>query len=163
MRPHTDPERLRSFDALPEEQRRTLLPHLRECASCRERWAAEDSSRLFSLLTLDAVPHSVLEQLSERVERALPQARAVRPIYAVAGLAASLVLASLIGWYASSFRHGGPATAPKGRIVDVQSVLEASAPVRGIELLSSPGNAQVVGLDLGDTQVVMIFDEEMGI
>ena len=36
-------------------------------------------------------------------------------------------------------------------------------PVRGIELLSSPGDAEVVDFAIGDAQVVMIFDEELDI
>ena len=37
------------------------------------------------------------------------------------------------------------------------------APERGLELISSPGEAEVVDFALGDTQVVMIFDKALDI
>jgi hypothetical protein len=39
----------------------------------------------------------------------------------------------------------------------------APAPSDGIELISSPGDAQVMEFTVGETQIVMIFDEAMDI
>jgi len=49
----------------------------------------------------------------------------------------------------------GPPPSELARIADGERAL----PAAGVELLSSPGAARVVDLTVGETQVVMIFDE----
>jgi hypothetical protein len=144
-----------------------LLSHLAHCAACRAEVAATDPSRLFDLLALEPVPSELLERLSFAVEEAVDGAEAGLPggpaaawrrvRWPAASLAASLVLAGFLATYVSrrdaelQVAPAPPATAVAGTA--------ATAP--GFELLSSPGEAQVVDLAVGEVRLVMIFDAEL--
>jgi hypothetical protein len=144
--PHVDPRRL---DALPEPQRRPALAHIAGCARCRSALAGADPSRLFALLALAEPPGDGLARLELRLGEQLPSATpALRRRGALLPVAASLLLAGLCGAYVLWGQR--PATAPR---------ISAAVPAMDLELLSSPGEAQVHELVVGDTHLVMIFDE----
>lgn len=161
MNEHVDPGGLRDPETLPESRRRELLAHAAGCAECRRRLAAEDPSGLFALLAVQPLPAGALERLSQRVEDELSRqaapGRAGRNWRVTASIAASLLLAVLFGTYVSR-RDVGPLPARAAA-----PVVEALAPPRGIELMSSPGRAEVVDVEVGGTRVVMIFDKELKI
>jgi hypothetical protein len=154
-----------------EAERSELLAHLVHCAACRDVVGTKDPSRLFGLLALEPVPPVQLDRLAAAVEEALeeheeheasgsgagavPAPRRVRWLPA-ASLAASLVLAGLLATYVSR-RDAAQQTEP--RAVAARPAVPTTAP--GFELLSSPGEARVVDLAVGEVQLVMIFDEEL--
>jgi hypothetical protein len=96
-------------------------------------------------------------------------------------VAAALLLAGFFGGYllapgspvpperiASTPGQAGPVLAGRQapvEIVDPAAALERfdREPVTGVELLDSPGSGQLVNVSVGETQVVMIFDEALDI
>lgn len=147
------------WDAAAPDERDRWLAHIDSCDACRQRWLAEDPSRLFLALRDDAVPQSVLEAVSAGVSAAIRDeapgrrrtARRVRLVAAAAGI----VLALAVAWW-SGF---GPASTDP---TPVAFQGPDGVPDRaGVQLLTSPGAAQVVDLTVGDTQVVMIFDDQL--
>jgi len=161
MNEHVDPGGLRDLETLPEARRRELLAHAAGCAECHRRLAGENPANLFALLAVQPLPAGALERLSQRVDgevsRRAATKRASGSWRAVASIAASLLLAVLFGTYVSQ-RDMGPIPARAAALE-----LEALAPPRGIELMSSPGQAEVVDIEVGGTRVVMIFDKELNI
>lgn len=168
MSAHPSRERLAAFAGGRRTSRREeLLRHLAECAACRSPWLDEDPTRIFALLSLEPVSEHLLERLTRDVNRAVereaPSARPVRRIYAVAAIAAALVLAAAFGieW------TRGPATLVEPRVETLEAFAEPppgpSLPHPGIDLIESPGTAQVLDLSVGETQFVMIFDEALDI
>ena len=171
MTGHPSPQRLSELETAVGESRRELLEHVRDCADCRATVLAEEPSRLFALLTLDAVPPEILDRLSRRLdERPAAPRRPGRPLAAVLSLAASIVLAGFLGSYLLSHPPqeitalAVPPTADpvwvSSRPAQPQSARQAG-PVHGVELLSSPGAGKLVNLSVGETRVVMIFDEAL--
>lgn len=171
MSTHPAAERLAALaHERPGPGRDALLRHLAGCASCRAGWLAEDPSRLFALLSVEPVSELALERLSRNVSRAVareaPPARAIPRRYAVAAIAAALMLAALMGieWTRRPLAPsrpaavGGPAV---GALTGPEPVPRFPQP--GIQLIESPGAAQVLDLSVGDTQFVMIFDEALDI
>ena len=138
-------------------EREQHLRHARECAACREKLLAGRPERLFMLLASEEQPAERLERLTADVMRQIEReqtGRRMRPrLRALVPVAASVALAGFFGIY-TTLQQDGAQTLP---------VLEASAPSEGIELISSPGEAQVMEFTVGETQVVMIFDEAMDI
>jgi hypothetical protein len=134
------------------ESRRRWLEHIRDCRSCRDRWIAEDPSRMFVLLGEVEPDRAILDEVSGGVMAAIrsePAATRWAPAAMLARsaalLAAGILLAALLLPFA-----GGPAP---GR--SQEEMLSRAE----VEVLSSTGSTQVVDLTVGDTQVVMIFDE----
>lgn len=169
MKTHLAQLDVREFDSLAPQRRHEVLQHVERCPSCRAELMASDPSRLFSLLALEPVPRQALETLSARVRTEIErhEGRGARGRgWSVAGsLAASLLLAGLFTGYLATrpalpvLVPGGPAT----DVVDVELLHGRTPRPGGIELISSPGEAQVLELSVGETQVVMIFDEELDI
>jgi len=163
MSDHLRRHQFAAFDALADDQRGAALDHLRECAVCRAAWLAEDGSRVFALLARVPFPEDRLERLSERVDAALDglEARvpAQRGVFRVTSIAASLLLAVALG--AVLWNHELPANRVAG--LDPISVLPPfEEDVAGIRLVASPGGeAQVLDLSIGGTQILMIFDESI--
>lgn len=151
------------LDESPGPARSELLLHLRDCPACRAWLASRDPSRLFALLALEPVPAAFLERLTAAVDQAVPRV-AGRSTgverWGLASLAASLVLASLVGAY---LWEREAATVPSGSAAErlVEAVEQPAGPA--FELLSSPGTAtvQVLDLPLGDSRLVMIFDKDL--
>jgi hypothetical protein len=170
MTPHPDAVRFQRFDNLPADERTALLGHVRECADCRRRLAGGDPSRLFALLALETPPAAALNRLSAGLNRELDRVARSRSgpgrLRSAASIAAALVLAAFLGSYALRQSAPGRAVAadvrPSGDAATL-AAYEAPAPAEGVELLSTPGQAQVMELAIGDTQVVMIFDEALDI
>ena len=162
MNDHLQRHQLTAFDALADDQRAAALDHVRECAVCRAAWLAEDGSRVFALLARAPLPEDRLERLSERVDAALdrlpPRVPARRDMFRVASIAASLLLAVALG--AVLWNHELPAE----RVVAVDEtdmLPPLDEDVAGIRLVASPGEAQVLDLSIGGTQILMIFDESI--
>ena len=162
MSRHPEPSMLGRLAELSGDDRERIVQHLDGCARCRARVSEQDPSALFALLSLETVPQDALDRLSARVASALAEGRTVRPRFTyrwAAALAASVLLAAFFVGYLLR-------EAPPAEHVELSPVPEfvlPDAPERGIELLSSPGTAQLVGFTVGETQVVMIFDEELDI
>jgi len=119
---------------------------------------------MFALLAREPIPDTVLEKVSAgvaatiREETERSEARQARAWPVAAGLvAATLVLAALLmPWL-------GPGTTPeKVAPALVRSGDDPTLPASyglGVEVLSTDGAVQVVDVTVGETQVVMIFDE----
>jgi len=141
--------------------RAELLGHLALCARCRAEVAADDPSRLFALLALSEPPPGALERLSREVQRATAVSAAPRRRrWRAAGgaVAASLALAAALGGFLwRSIPPAGHALA----VARPASAVEAK-PVTMIEL-SQPPSAQMLDMSIGDTQLILIFDEALDI
>jgi hypothetical protein len=167
MSNHPDLRRLTDHVDLRAAERHEILTHLRGCAGCRSELAGRDPSLLFSILALEPVPSDVLERVSRRAEAAIAREKlrsATRRTYAWGSLAASILVAGLFGAYFWTQR-GLDAPPDRPAVVDVIAAPapDAAMPAGMIELLDSPGSADVVEMTVGDVEVVMIFDEAMGI
>jgi hypothetical protein len=158
-------------DLAPTERSR-LLAHVRDCAACRADLASHDPSLLFSALALEPVPAEILDRVSRGAASAIGRERrraATRRVYAWGSLAASILIAGLLGGYVWTQRDLEPPRSPRPEIVDAvrapapEPAEPAAMPAAMIEILDSPGNADVVEMTVGDVEVVMIFDREMGI
>lgn len=166
MNGHPDPRFLREPDLLPARERGELLDHAAGCAACRLLLVKSDPSRLFALLARTPVPASVVGRLAERIEppaaRAAGAAPTVSPLRSYASLAASLLLAAALGAYSlwTPFDPTDPATSTIAMVpgLAAHDVEESGGSVR---LLSSPGQAQVIDLSVGETRVTMIFDGDL--
>jgi len=162
MTPCPDRSAWARFDDLDGARRASVLEHARGCAACRRSLLAGDPSRAFALLGARPVPPAVLRHVSTGVASALasgsPSAsEGTARRVAVAGWAAALLLAAGVAGLLS-----GPAESPatsNSPAARAAMTADEVGPQAGVEVLSSPGNAQVVDLAVGDAQVVMIFDE----
>ena len=169
MTTHLDPIDVRGFDSLVPQRRQEVLEHVERCPACRAELIASDPSRLFALLALEPIPAEALEALSGRVTAELDRQDDRRGTGArwglVGSLAASLLLAGLFSGYLAT-RPALPtldARGPATDVVEIEPSLGRTSSPGGIELISSPGEAQVLELSVGETQVVMIFDDELDI
>ena len=163
MNDHLQRHQIAAFEALADDQRAAALDHVCECAMCREAWLAEDGSRVFALLARAPLPKDRLEQLSERVDRALdrlePRVPARRDVFRVASIAASLLLAAVLG--AMLWNHEMPAKRV-AELDEIDMLPPLEEEVAGIRLVATPGGeAQVLDLVIGETQILMIFDESI--
>ena len=167
MNGHPDPGRFERFDRLSAAARSELLDHAAGCAACRERLLEDDPTRLFALLSVAPLPDEAMARLSSGLEAELDRAAPPRPglprLRAAAGLAASLILAGFLGLYLTGVPRPEPSLAVVPAIPSAILASEREAPAGGVELISSPGEAQVLELTIGDTQVTMIFDEALDI
>ena len=139
------------------------LRHATTCASCQQELLAGRSEKLFSFLALESPPAEQLERMTAevmgRIETESSSHGFMQRMKALLPAAASIVLAGMFGIYTTIDR-----VQPQiGMAAAVEPYLEASAPSEGIELISSPGDAQVMEFTVGETQVVMIFDEALDI
>ncbi len=160
---HEHPElRLLLADDTASPRREELLRHLQGCAACRAAVAAEDPSRLFALLALEAVPEGLLDRLSENVATAIaaepgavPAKRSFRRRWA--SIAASLLLAGAFSTYLldRDGKETEPASAPVAFVVEERKAEQA------FELISSRETAEWIDFSVGGERVVMIFDEEL--
>jgi hypothetical protein len=144
----------------PDRSRLEALDRARVSAAERARLTAEEPTAIFGLLALNTPPRDALERLSRRVDAALDRTpRRTGRWRAVAAVAAALILAGIF-----AVELPGPDDPPtRVDMAEIHRLLDRHAPVRSIELLSSPGTAEVVDFAVGDTEVVMIFDEKLGI
>ncbi len=171
MTGHPDLTPILRGDELPRAERQELLAHLRSCSGCRARMADEDPSTLFSLLALEPVPDTVLARVSRgaadgiaRESRRISTRRAA----ALGSLAASVLLAAVLGVYLRS-QTGSPTAPPiPVQLVDVvetdaTSDAESAISAGFFEVLDSPSSADVVRMAVDEVDFVMIFDEELDI
>ena len=102
MSRHPEPQLLRRLGCLPEAERRELLAHAAECATCRAELTREDPASVFALLALRETPEHSLELLSRRIDQEIDTLPVVRPagprVAMLASFAASLLLAGIFGW-----------------------------------------------------------------
>ncbi len=147
------------FDEASGAHRAVLLDHVLSCARCRAALVASDPSHLFALLALKPAPPDVLEDVSAAVAAEVREDVPTRQARVrVAAWAAALLLAML-----AAKALFGPLRAPTGSKLPGLTPPESAGVRAGVELLSSPGSARVVDLAVGDTQVVMIFDERLNL
>ena len=167
MSAHPDPALFERFDLLSAAKRSELLGHAAECGACRERLAEGDPSRLFALLAVQPLPGEALDRLGSGLDAALDRIAAPGPapfrFRAAAGLAASLALAGLLGAYLTLSPGPDPALVALPSTPPAMLAREREVPAGGVQLISSPGEAQVLELTIGETQVTMIFDEALDI
>jgi hypothetical protein len=154
------------WDSASAAEREAWVTHVDACAECRARWLADDPSLMFALLAREPIPDAVLDAVSDTVAAEIrhdekrPAANRFRawPVAAALAAAALLLVAILVPW-------SGPGTESRdvGPVVELP-IDDAAVPASlglGVEVLSTPGRAQVVDLTVGEMQVVMIFDEEV--
>lgn len=144
------------WDLAPEEHRRRWLEHAAGCTPCRVLWIAGDPSRVFAFLGdepagSEEAEEAALERVHEAVSRAIRPARPVRHLlrFAAAAVLAAALLFPATAWL---FRERGGD--PGGTVAEAIPL----RPLADVEVLDTPGEAQVIDLSVGDTQVVMIFD-----
>jgi hypothetical protein len=176
---HLTQQTLDGFDLLAGEQRQGVLQHARTCAACRIRLVSEDPGRLFALLSTDPLPEVTLDRLSERIQAGLvdrpEQPRTNRGWFAVAAIAASLVFVILVGVLSSrqaplteltelpELNETSEQALATVTPIEIEEAAAQPAPMHSVELISSPGEAQLVDFAIGDIQVVMIIDRELDI
>jgi len=156
VRPHPDPEVLAAADGLAPDARMELLRHVAECSACRGIYVASDPARLFGLLAARPLPAARLDEVSAGVAAAIDsgaRSGGSRAARAATAIAASLVLAALTLFLTED--------RPRGRAVAPFAGFAGVTPAASLTLLDSPGEARVMDLTMGDTQVVMIFDREL--
>jgi hypothetical protein len=115
------------------------------------------------LLSRAEIPEQRLNELSVRVSRAvdgLETAPAQRRMgFGAAAIAASVLLAAFVG--AALWTHEIP-QGPHARLENIVPLQPLDEGVAGMRLVASPGEeAQVFDLKIGETQVLMIFDESI--
>lgn len=147
------------WDAASRDERDRWRRHLDACPACHERWLAEDPSRVFLALQDDSIPDAVLDAVSAGVsatirEDAAGRRRTARRMRFVAA-AAGIVLAVAVTWWGGL---GPTDDAPAPIALEGPRPAPARA---GVQLLTPPGAVQMVDLTVGETQVVMIFDDRL--
>ena len=168
MNDHPEVKLLDRYEALSAAQRGDLLRHAERCATCRRRLAEADPTRLFALLSRLPVSEGALNRLTIGLDRELDRDDPKRPgsrwLGAVASIAASLALAAVLGSFALRLAADLPvASVPAPAMGGVVLAREGEPAPGGLQLIFSPGEAQVMELSIGETQVVMIFDEALDI
>jgi len=168
MSVHPDLRPLVEGADLPVAERRNILNHVRDCAPCRAELAGHDPSLLFSCLTLEPIPDGLLDRVSARAGAAIDRERRhrrSRRALAWGSLAASFLVGGLFLAYAWSQRGSVPAAPTRAATSETAPAgfLGAAVPAGMIEILDSPGSADVVEISVGDVEVVMIFDEALKI
>ncbi len=162
MGEHLTQAEIAGFDAMTEERRSVVLEHVAECPACRAAWLEEDGSRLFSLLSRAPVPEPRLEERSARVGSALDElapAATGRLRFRIASIAASLLLAAVLGGVLWNHEWPDGRAATPGQI---ESLPVLNEEVAGMQVVETPGeDSQVLNLNVGGTQIVMIFDESI--
>ncbi len=155
----THPNPPTDWDSATAPDRSCWIEHAAVCPECRDSWIAGDPSLVFALLAdcpaVDEVAEQeALDRLSAGIRREI---LAVRPSGRLIRLAAAAVLAAALlappaAWLLRDRPDAGIRTV---------AVAEPVPPLAVVELLSSPGEARVIDLSVGDTQVVMIFDPRL--
>lgn len=158
---HLDRDVLARFENLRAQERHEVLAHTQRCGDCRRRLAEACPSYLFALLGSEAIPSGALDRLSARINDEIDRLEDVNrrgrwPAWW--SMAASLLLGAIIG----GFLLVQP-DAPAVRRAQLPDLTGPDEPIRAIEVLSTPSEAQVLDLMVGDTEIVMIFDEELDI
>ena len=147
-----DGSTLDEFDSLEGDRRRDVLAHVAGCSACRRVLMQENPSRIFALLAFAPVEAVALEAVSAAVSVQLTSGKARHRSWApVAGWAAAAILAVFAG-----LSLWGPLQPSDRGGFETASVLEPRADVH---VLSPADPRQIVDLTVGDSQVVMIFDE----
>lgn len=158
----TSHPRMPEWDTAPAVERRRWMGHVESCSRCRDRWLGEEPSRLFSLLEEAPVDREILDDLTDGVlEEIGGIPRKGIGSRTVAVLAASFILAVLALPFLMVTGTTGPATSPviAENAIPPAGLYEPTA--AGVEILSTPGTARVVDMTVGETKVVMIFDERL--
>ncbi len=173
--PHPDAREYERLDELTEVRRREVLLHAETCAACRESLTRHDPTAIFALLSLTPIPEFSLARLGREIDSAIDNAPPAQGFgwRVVASVAASLLLAVFFGYQALQVEPvriaetadtvAGPPVGSEAASRGILLPVLGSAPERGLELISSPGEAEVVDFSLGDTHVVMIFDKALDI
>lgn len=150
------------FDELDRTARAVAVEHAAGCAECRARLLAVDPTRAFVLLAGLPIPPGRLDRFSVDLGREIDRLSgraAPQPLRTVASIAASIALAvALVGLVGE---REGTGIADRA---EVGVGATSAEPAYGhVDLLSSPGEAQVLDLRVGGTQVVMIFDKDLAL
>jgi anti-sigma factor RsiW len=163
---HPDAGTIERLAELPPAERRRVADHLGRCVECRCRLAADDPSRIFSLLGTRFLPAGLLDEVSAAVSETIRGGERREPLRTawlrVGSLAAGLALAAFlgIGLAGSPEPVAGPAAALE--VAAPTSVATKARPARlGLDLRDADAMVQVLDLTVGETQVVMIFDERL--
>ena len=160
MTPHPAAGEFQRLNELPEGRRLEVLQHAESCAPCRLLLTRDDPTAIFGLLALQPIPEFALARLGRDLDAAIDADRGQqryggrRVAALAASIAASLILALFFGYHA--LQHDPTRLA-------ASSDSTGKSPERGLELISSPGQAEVVDFSVGETHVVMIFDKALDI
>ena len=152
MNTHPSPGRLSLVDDLPPEERAAIHAHVGQCGACRAIWVGVDPSRLFALLADRALPQDLVDAVSAGVAAEIDDGATSVPWTgrAVVAVAASVLLAL------GAVFFGSPGPGEPAPVAEFREI----TPGAQLVLLESPGDPRVMDFTVGDTQVVMIFDQE---
>jgi hypothetical protein len=148
-------------ELLDRHARAAWFAHLDRCEACATSWDAEDPTRMFRVLQDEPLPTELLESVSDAVARAIDGdeiAERARHRRAWMATAAAAVLGAALGWTAFRAPETGPPGASRIVLAIDPEPIDVHAEVR---LTSSSKGARIVDLTVGESQVVMIFDERM--
>jgi len=160
MSGHLSQPTVERFDGLDRGARAEAVAHVAECADCRARLLAAEPTRAFALLGTLPISPARLDRLSAALAREIDRSSgraAARPLRRAASIAASVALAA--GLAGLTGDRGSPSVAERAGLGELGTSAEAA--YGRVDLLSSPGEAQVLDLRVGGTQVVMIFDKDL--
>ena len=132
--------------------------------------SGQDPTRSFAQLRDVEIPQERLDELSARIADAIDREQ---PIVVsqrtpkrwrwAASIAASILLCSLLAIPLATHQLDEPLWVKP--VVPLMPLEEATAGIQveatSIELISSPGEAQTLDLELGQARVLMIFDESI--
>lgn len=142
------------WDLATGNERAAWLAHVDQCSDCRDTWLEGDTTRIFALLADqpagdEAGEQIALDRLASGIRDTIRTGHRASLWFrlAAAAVLAGALLAPSAAWL---FRERPAAP-----------VLAASYPLADVEVLSTPGDAQIIDLSVGNTQVVMIFDSRI--
>lgn len=166
MSDHPDLRPLLEGGTLSGATRHALLVHLQCCARCRALLAGQEPERQFGLLKLEPIPQGILDRVSDGVSAELAREAGRLPrrrLLAWGSLAASLLLAGMFGTYLWQGRNADPLPDAAVNRIERREVAFADPAVSAsmIKVLDSPGDVDVVKFTVGETELVMIFDEAL--
>ncbi len=162
MSSHPDRASLHDLDTLAPERRDEVLDHVAVCSRCRDAFVAGDPTRVFALLNRRPIPDEVLGEVTAGVMAGIEAGVAApahrfghgrRRVWAWGAVAAAAILAVALVLV--------PRTEPPVPETHVADAAVNAAPRSTVTVIETPGEAQLVDLTVGETQVVMIFDRDM--
>ena len=157
--------RIPVWDSVPKAERVKWIKHIDSCALCRNKWLDEEPSRVFCLLADSPIDETELEDLSSRVLEEIEGDKRDHGSLArvTVVIAASFLLAALTVPFMVTPGPIGPSVDDQVTSTVPNSISPYQPAATEVEILATPGFSRVVDMTVGETKVVMIFDERLEI